>query len=64
MLNDVLYNLGGYQSKNSVHWLELENKEREWKARVTLGKIDFRDYCFRDATVVGKQVIFFGQNKG
>ena len=60
VLNDVLYNIGGMRSTNSVCWLDLLSESSKWNSVKTLGQTDFSGYHLRDATVVKNKIVYFG----
>ena len=62
VLNDVLFNIGGAESTNSVCWLDLLSEKATWNSVNTLGVADFSDHCYRDATVVKNKIVYFGES--
>ena len=60
VLRDVLYNIGGSGSANSVHWLDLLSGKGKWNSVKTLGLTDFLDLWLREATVVMNKIVYFG----
>ena len=63
MLNDVLYNIGGDGTTNSVYWLDLLSEKPEWSSIKTLDLIDFSGYQSRHAAVVKNKIVYFGRWK-
>ena len=58
VVEDVLYNIGGDESTNSVSWLDLFKSE--WNSVLKLRVADFSDQGSRDATVVANKIVYFG----
>lgn len=59
---NVLYNIGGLGSNNSVCWLDLLCVKTRWKSLKTLGLTDFSEERFKNAIVVKKKIVYFGSN--
>ena len=58
-----VYNIGGGgESTSSVEWLDLLDQPTGWNSFETLAEADFRNYFFRDATVVKDKIVYFGSN--
>ena len=57
VVGDVLYNMGGCHSINSVEWLDLVSEERRWNSIKTVGEVSLSDHYMRDATVVNNQIV-------
>ena len=63
VIGNRVYSLGGVGSTHSVQWLDLL-KGGEWHSLEEVGLFGFEGQCFRDATVVREEIIYFGSNNG
>ena len=58
--NNVIYNIGGYPSSQSVLWCSLaSNDPPNWKS-MELQNHSFKGYCVREAFAVGNKIVYFG----
>ena len=60
ILNSVIYNIGGAGSSHSVLRCSLLSPDLpKWKS-MDFENYSFKGYCYREALVVGNQIVYFG----
>ena len=59
MVQDVVFNIGGYQSSQSVFWLDLLNPRSKWESSKQLKHFQFFGYWLRDAAVLKNRIVYF-----
>ena len=61
VLNDVIYNIGGYHSSHSAVWCSLSsNYSFKWQDMNLANNYSFKGYWIREAFVVEDRIVYFG----
>ena len=62
VLNNVMYNIGGYLSSRSVAWCRLKSKYVTSWQFMDLSNSNFKGYSWREALVVENKIVYFGSS--